>query len=218
MKKPEMPEPWEEIKPLLSPEEQVQLEELAGSGLTEKDLSDEDYANNDRRDGPQSLKARLVHMHKWLKLRNRETNDNIILRLQKTNSAEWHVSSVIVPFEHDRQVSGTLLRSIPTAAIAAAYTAQEIGGTINMNRAIALGEAIKEDPTKPLPKGRVTDSGFLARIGRQYEALSERQPDADVVQLMAEINGTSLPNVKKWLAAARKNMLLMPVASGRRRG
>jgi hypothetical protein len=87
-----------------------------------------------------------------------------------------------------------------------------------MNQLFALGEGIKEDHTKALKPGRVTDNSFLAHVGIQYETLSEKYPKSDTVELMAQVNNVAYSTVKKWLSEARKRLFLMPVASGRRRG
>lgn len=221
MRYPELPEPWEEVGTLM-PEQQNALEAIVGCQLTYDDVNDDADVNRTEEGGvtPKSLRAYYVMGHKWVRLRNRDTEEDVILRLQtrEPRAREIYVSAVISPFQNGAETTGIQLRALPIAAIAAAYTAREIGGTVNLNRTLVLGDAINDDPLKPLPQGRVTDQTFLARVGRQYDALVNDVSIDDPVRHMAELNKTSLPTVKKWLSAARKQLFLMPVAAGRKRG
>lgn len=219
MKYPELPEPWVEIESALPVEEQTVLESVVGSRIAYDDLTDDDVVRDSHQIFPKSLRAKWAMAHRWVRLRNEKTGDEVILRLQFTGGdmREVYVSAVISPFQHGSETTGQQLRDLPVSAISAAYTAREIGGAINMNRVLVLGAAINEDPLKPLPAGRVTDQSFLARVGRQYDALEERAEEENSVIAMARLNEVAVPTVKKWLASARKAMFLMPVASGRKK-
>lgn len=219
MRQPELPAPWEEIDGHLPSEQQEALESVVGCGLTYGDLTDIDVTREGNVATAKSLRASYVLGHRWVRLHNADTGDEMVIRLQRRGpgSYEVYVSAVISPFQHGSETTGQQLRDLPVSAISAAYTAREIGGAINMNRALVLGAAINEDPLQPLPAGRVTDQSFLARVGRQYDALEELHSGSDIGAMMADINGVGQSTAKKWLTSARKAMFLMPVASGRKK-
>lgn len=220
MRYPELPKPWVEVESALPEAEQTALESVAGSRIACDDLTDDDVVRDDHQTFPRSLRAKWAMSHRWVRLRNEETKDEVILRLQfkGADMREVYVSSVVYPFQNGAETTGMQLRALPVAAISAAYTAREIGGAVNLNRVLVLGEAIKDDPLKPLPQGRVTNQAFLAQVGRQYDALEEQHEGEDIGSLMADLNGVASSTAKKWLTAARKALFLMPVASGRKRG
>lgn len=219
MRYPELPEPWEEVAKL-PPEENSVLESVIGCRLTYADMTDDDVNHLDGGGTtPKSLRSFYVMGHQWVRLRNRDTGDEMVVRLQfgVRGQHEATVSAVIAPFQDGRDVTGSQLRSLPVSAIAAAYTSREMGGIVNLNRALVLGESAKDDPLAPLGPGRVTDQSFLARVGRQYDALEEQHEGEDIGAMMSELNNVAASTVRKWLTAARKAMFLMPVASGRKR-
>lgn len=215
-----LPKPWVEVKPGLTDEQQAALEAVAGTNLTEDDLEADDVTQ-DAWQSPKTLRAIWVKRHKWVRLCNGDTGDIFDLRIQYVGDITQtaYVSAVISPFWNGAETTGQLLRSLPVAAISTAYTARALGDVAERNRRVILGAAINDDPLKPLPKGgRVTDQSFLAKVGRQYDALEEQHKGEDIGALMAELNGVASSTAKKWLTAARKAMFLMPVASGRKRG
>lgn len=216
MSYPELPEPWE-VAEYLDQMDADALESVVGSGLSDADMTTDDVTDEQF---PKSLRGYWVKGHKWVRLYNRETGDDMIVRLQYRGpvASEAYVSAVISPFQDGSETTGAQLRALPVSAISAAWTAHEMKGTINLNRTLALGAAYKSDPMERLPRGRVTDQAFLAKVGRQYDAIAERHPGDDPVQRMMAINGVALSTVQKWLTAARKSMMLMPVAAGRKRG
>ena len=216
-----LPAPWEEIEDHLPVEQQNALEAVVGSRIAYDDLTDDDLERDGAVRCPKTLRAKWAMTHRWVRLRNADTGDEMVVRLQfKGNEMrEVYVSAVISPFQNGTETTGQQLRSLPVAAISAAYTAREIGNAVALNRTLVLGEAIREDPLKPLPKGgRVTDQSFLSKVGRQYDALEERHKGEDIGALMAELNEVAFSTARKWLTAARKSLFLMPVASGRKRG
>ncbi|KAB7790567.1 hypothetical protein [Bifidobacterium leontopitheci] len=215
-----LPAPWEELENGLPTDEQAALERVVGSRIAYEDLTDDDVARDGAQSFPRSLRARWAMGHRWVRLRNRDTGDEFVLRLQfkGDGTREAYVSAVISPFQNGRETTGAQLRALPVSAIGAAYTKREIGNAVALNRALVLGNAIDEDPLKPLPNGRVTDQAFLAKVGRQYDAMEERHAGEDVGAMMAELNGVAPSTARKWLTAARKALFLMPVAAGRKRG
>ncbi|NMN02355.1 hypothetical protein [Bifidobacterium panos] len=220
MRYPELPEPWEEVSGHLPADEQDKLEAVVGCKLTYKDMTDDDVIRDGEATLPNSRRSYYVMGHRWVRLRNAETGEEYVLRLQSKmpESKEVYVSSVIVPFQEGRELSGSAMRRLPLAAIGVVYSTREIQGTININRALALGNASKTfDPLKPLEPCKLADYGFLARVGLQYEAIGEAFPDVDATEYMATLNETTPSNVRRWLSASRKKGLLAPVASGRRR-
>lgn len=216
----ELPKPWEEVE-ILPSEQQQALEAVVGCGLSLDDMTDGDMAGDSQLREPRSLRAKWALNHRWVRLRNKDTGDEMVIRLQLKGSdaREVYVSAVISPFHNGEETTGSQLRALPVSAISAAYTAQEMGATILLNRTLMLGGGRSDwKPTDPLPRGRVTDQSFLARVGEQYDAFAGQYPDDDPVNHMMEVNGAALSTVKKWLTAARKAMMLMPVAAGRKRG
>ena len=220
MEYPELPEPWEEVSDHLPTDEQHELESVVGCKLTYEDMTDDDVIRDGEGTFPRSRRSYYVMGHRWVRLRNAETGEEYVLRLQSKmpESKEVYVSSVIVPFQEGRELSGSTMRRLPLASISAVYSTREIQGTININRTFALGSDIKTfDPLKPLAPGKLADYGFLARVGLQYDAINEASPGIDVTKRMADINKTTPSNVRRWLSASRKKGLLAPVATGRRR-
>ena len=219
MRKPELPEPWEEVQDHLPADEQKKLEAVVGCKLGYEDMTDDDVNRDGEGTYPRSRRAYYVMGHRWIRLRNKETGEEYILRLQSKmpDNREVYVSAVIAPFHNGNEITGSTMRRLPVAAIAAVYSAREIQGTININRVFALGEQLKTfKPLEPLEPGRLADDSFLAKVGLQYEALHEAKPHENTAKAMSELNSTPLSSVQSWLTAARKRGFLAPVPRGGR--
>lgn len=219
MRYPELPEPWEEVQDHLPIDDQNALEAVVGCKLTYDDMTDDDVSRDGEGTYPRSRRSYYVMGHRWIRIRNTETGDEYVIRLQSKmpDSKELYVSAVIAPFQNGSEITGSTMRRLPVAAIAAVYSAREIQGTININRTFAMDEQIKTfDPLKPLEPGRLADDMFLAKVGLQYDALSEANPDENTAKVMSELDETPLSSVQAWLAAARKRGFLAPVPRGGR--
>lgn len=234
----ELPFPWEEISGAATedmadtlarigatpaPESQQPisqdaiLEQLAGCPLTYGDMTDADVIRDNMMTTPRSVRSYYVMGHRWVRVRNMETDLEVLLRLQSRmpESREIYISSIIVPFDQGHEISGNDLRDIPVAAIATAYSRHEVQNIIALNRAFALGTSEQTDPMSPLPKASGSDR-FLALVGRQYDAIEQANPGRNIAKLLAEHNNTKLPNAQRWIAAARKRGFLAPAAKGQR--
>ncbi|OXN00850.1 hypothetical protein [Bifidobacterium vansinderenii] len=235
----ELPFPWKEVSPAASADatevlgrigarkdesyrgditEDSLLEQTAGCRLTYADMTDADVMRDSMMTLPKSARSYYVMGHRWVRIKNMENDVEVMLRLQSRmpESKEIYISAIVVPFQQGREMNGADLRDVPVGAIAAAYTRRELQGTINVNRTFALGDDIKRDPMEKLPKPSGSDR-FLALVGRQYDALEESHPGESIARLLAEHNGTKLPNAQRWIATARKRGFLTPVARGQRK-
>lgn len=193
------------------------LEQLAGCPLTYADMTESDISTDGMLTQPRSIRSYYVMGHRWVRIQNMETDIEVELRLQSRmpESREIYISSIVIPFDQGREFSGNDLRDIPVAAIAAAYSRHEVQSTILINRTFALGDSAGNDPMDKLPKASGSDL-FLALVGNQYDAFEHNNPDKNIAKLMAEHNETSLPNVQRWIATARKRGFLAPVVRGQR--
>lgn len=213
----ELPEPWEHLE-TVTDEKRDQLEAAAGTDISASDLAESEVQ---RWEGagwtPVSRRAWLVSGVGWQRIRNNETGQVVLLRMQTFDGVTQTVSSIIVPLDENAvTISGADVRSIPIAAISAAYNYDEAVGSSNMRTAMALlGNRELPAPKDPLPKAS-NDDGFAALVARQYRAIEESSPGAYVAGEMADINDKPLNTVQRWITNARKKGFIPPVAPGRR--
>lgn len=214
----ELPDPWEHVA-TLSPNEQGLLESIAGSKLTFDDLSEHDVNQSDIGKHPSSRKSWFVMGHRWNRIRNSETGEEIIVRLQTFDGRTSEISSVIFPLDMvDTQVTGARLRGFPVAAISAAYSYDEAKGLANIRTFFeVVGEGEKSEPLDKLPRADSSEL-FAALVARQYRQLEKETPDVNVAKAMAKLNEKPLPTVQRWIALARKKGYLAPAPQGRRNG
>lgn len=193
------------------------LEQLAGCSLTYEDMTESDISKDNMMPLPRSVRSYYVMGHRWVRIRNMETDLEVELRLQSRmpESREVYIAAIIIPFDQGRELNGNDLRDIPVAAIAAAYSRHEVQKIILINRAFVLGTSAPSNPMDKLPKASGSDR-FLALVGRQYDALEESHPGQNIARLLADHNGTKLPNAQRWIATARKRGFLAPVSRGQR--
>lgn len=211
----DLPEPWVRGENLTL-EESDMLEKSIGSGLTYDDLDDEDVTREGAATFPRSPKAWAVMGRRWVVINNRDTGEEVLLRLQHDAEGNVTVTSVAVPYDGGRTLTGADLRDIPVAALAAVFTADEMRGHAAMMRALALmGNDALPDPLAALPEGGQSQE-FLALVARQYEAL-EGQHGPATSEAMAKLNGRPASTVRRWIAQARKAKLLPPAMPGRRK-
>lgn len=206
----DLPEPWVEVEHLPD-KEQAALEATIGSRLTYDDLAPDEVRREGADTFPNGARAMLVMGHQWVRLRNADTDTEVIVRLQYSDGDDQSVSvsSVVVPFDAANEPTGAMLRTIPVAAIGAAYTRRRLEGTANLHITLTLGEGIKEDPLAPLPAASGKPE-FAARVARQYLAVERAQPDVKPVDAMRSINDAPLSTVQRWVTRARKYGFLPP--------
>ena len=204
-----LPRPWEEVG-LIEPESRRQLEDSIGSKVHLEDLEEgvDLSTNSSGVSFPMSEKARWFAGHRWVEIRNNDTQESVYLRLQRLQDSQITITSVALPFNGGRPVTGSALRDLPVAAIAAAYTAEELKSGINLRRAAALGFQVI-DPLTPLPEKVDRSDFFLALVAQQYDAL-ELQGSESPTRSMANLNKRPYPTVGRWVSQARKAGLLLP--------
>lgn len=212
----ELPAPWVHVE-TLSPEEQDALESTVGARIAYSDLDEHDVTTTGIGKEPLSRKSWLVMGHRWNRVRNQETGETVLVRLQTFDGRSHEVSSVIFPFDPvEPGVTGARLRGFPVAAISAAYAYDEQKGLANLRTFFEiLNEADSTDPLDPLPEARST-AKFSALVARQYREIESREPDVYPAERMKAINGKSLPTVQRWITQARRDGFLPPARTGRR--
>lgn len=157
--------------------------------------------------------------HSWVEIQNEDTDSLVILRLQNylELGEPMRITSVILPFEGSRDITGSDLRAIPVAALNAAFNRHEIEGQIKMRIGIALAGSPAGSPLDPLPPASATDR-FAALVARQYMEIERPTGTGNVARRLAELNGAPLPSAQRWIARARKHGYLPPATPANRRG
>lgn len=213
MKGLQLPEPWDHVEFIQDQAKLDQLEVIAGPGILYDDLTADDVNQEGVGRFPKSLRSWWVMGHKWVKLRNVDTDDEVLIRLQHDASGEkyYYASAVLFPFRPSHEVSGAEVRRIPLAAIVAAYARRELIGQAQLNITLTLGDEVKQDPLLPLGQGSASQE-FSAKVARQFMALEANAPDGNVAQRMAELNDRPLSTVQQWITRARRRNLLPPAS------
>lgn len=213
----ELPDPWEDLN-VVSTEHHEALEGAVGSGLTYEDLTDDEVERTQFGTMPKGGRSLYVMGAQWRRIRNVDTDVEVLLRLQRDrldSGAPVKVSSVVIPFEPGRDLQGTDVRSIPVAALAAAFTRDTQMSIAYLAIAFALGETERPDPLQPLPAPSARDE-FTALVALQYLALEKQKDKRSIVQRMSELNpdedGNPRPasTVQRWITRARKREMLPP--------
>lgn len=152
----------------------------------------------------------------WVQVRNTETGQVVLLRLQEQRSGAVKVTAVIFPFSENHSLSGADLRDLPLTAIAAAFSNDLMRRLASIMKKAALhgladGEvgSSPPGPMEPLPNPG-SSMRFLALVAQQYEALEAKDPARNPVEAMAELNGRPASTVRRWLGNARAAGLLPP--------
>lgn len=185
------------------------LENIVGSGLTEKDLGPEDGYIDGHWQYPRTPKGWQVAGARWVRIRNVNTGERVLLRLQDGPESNIAITSLIVPHRGVRALTGADLRDIPVAALSAAFTANEVRRNAPIRRkTILINDYPLPDPLAPLPDAERSDT-FLALVARQYEAL-EQDGQRPTIAAMAALNGRPESTVRRWVSQARKARLLAP--------
>lgn len=215
----ELPDPWLHVA-YFGEEDRRQLEAVLGSRLGPDELTDDDFVTDPVVGKlPFTERAKSVLWHRWAHLRNVDTDVEAYVRLQLSNETgkATEVTAVAFPQDMTRSLVGTDLRSLPVAAIAAAYTKHENDGVAHLQIALTLGDDFKSlDPLQPLPAASA-NSTFAARVALQFMKLEESTPSHKVPRAMADLNGTPLSTIQRWIARARKGGYLPPASPHSRR-
>lgn len=219
-RKTPLPEPWEDMG-RVDPEEFDALESTVGSRLTLDDLTEDD---TQRRDDsglgePRSRKSWIVMGRRWVKVRNKESGLEVLLRLQTFDGSTITISSMALPFRaEETELTGADLRSVPVAALAAAYSYDEQAGRANLATFLELVQHYTEgtEPLDPLPPAENSPK-FAALVARQFLTIEDADPKVYVAQKMADLNEKPLPTVQRWITQARRAGFLPPARTGRRR-
>lgn len=209
---PKLPSPWVHIAPLAS-EEQDALESIAGSAFSLSDLSEEEKTGR-----IQTRRAMEATRNRWVEIRNTDNELRVYLRLQGATSPEEppeRVTSVVVPFQTGKDLTGADLRSIPVQALTAAYSAHKLERDSNLLMNLLLAGSLSEDPLSPLPPATAEDS-FHAKVARQYRAFQDAAPTQNPIDQMAQLNGAAKSSVQRWVTRARRRGLLPPATQGKR--
>lgn len=177
----------------------------------------------------------------WKAVRNARNDMLVALLLRKRLVAHSVCSDFIGEYEVERLavmspadtlgITGTDLRNIPLRAIASAYGMAALKRTFAQNRWLRLADAKRQGiPEKylngtdgdkcgfppphildPLPAQYSRRPWFYALVAEQYDALEREHPDANVSNLMVELNSSvAAGSVRRWITRARKECLLKP--------
>lgn len=190
------------------------LERVLGANIQAAQLDE-----NDTHDGqPISRKAWLYYGFKWIKILNSESLIQAILRLQTFDGSNYTVSAISFPQQAGHaEITGSSIRTIPIAAIAAAYSLDMQTGSANLKTFLHVLQEVADevDPLAPLPKADSTQK-FAALVARQYRHIEKHEAGVYVPQRMADINDRPLATVQRWITKARKEGFLPPIATGRK--
>ena len=205
----QLPHPWED-RGAVDFDIREDLERSIGSDVLLEDLKEGvDLSTNEGGVAfPLTDKAWWFAGHRWVKITNINTLETVLLRLQRLQDSQITITSVAFPFNGGKPITGATLRDLPVAAIAAAYTAEELKSMINLRRSAALGFQVI-DPLTPLPEKVDRSDFFLALVAQQYDAL-ELQGSESPTRSMADLNKRPYPTVGRWVSQARKAGLLLP--------
>lgn len=148
-------------------------------------------------------------------------------------SIEYSIKNMVILSGWDGEIRGGDLRDIPIRAILAAYAQHDAEKNISFNRAFLLDFPERKGIPKkywvedsdsegdtvyspanildPLPAKYSKRPWFYALVAEQYDALAREHPDANVANLMVELNSDVAPgSVRRWITRARKEGLLPP--------
>lgn len=177
----------------------------------------------------------------WKAVRNTRNNMRVALLLRKKLdvrsipsrfTGEYQVTRMVVTSPAEtRDITGTDLRDLPLRAITSAYGMAALKRTFAQNRWLNLvdpeykgipekywnetgGHGCALPPSNildPLPAQYSRRPWFYALVAEQYDALEREHPDANVSNLMVELNSSVAPgSVRRWITRARKECLLKP--------
>ncbi len=176
----------------------------------------------------------------WKVVRNAQNDMRVALLLSKKLvgygppkfTGEYEVLRMVITSPAKVQdITGTDLRDLPLRAITSAYGKGGLERTIAQNRWLNLDDPeYKGIPEKywnetgghgcalppanildPLPTQYSRRPWFYALVAEQYDALAREHPDANIANLMVELNSdVAAGSVRRWIARARKECLLPP--------
>lgn len=177
----------------------------------------------------------------WKAVRNTRNNMRVALLLRKRLDTHRELPCFIGEYEIVRLaitssedtlgITGTDLRDLPLRAITSAYGKAALKRTFAKNRWHRLIDAKRQGiPEKywnatsgdewglppanildPLPTQYSKRPWFYALVAEQYETLEREHPDANVSNLMVELNSSVAPgSVRRWISRARQECLLPP--------
>lgn len=173
----------------------------------------------------------------WKVVRNAQNNMRVALLLREKLdvrsrpsrfTGEYQVMRMVVTSPaKTRDITSTDLRDLPLRAITSAYGRAMLWRTIAQNRLLNLADPeYKGIPEKywketgaegfahildPLPTQYSRRPWFYALVAEQYDALAREHPDANISNLMVELNSSVAPgSVRRWITRARKECLLPP--------
>lgn len=161
--------------------------------------------------------------HEWIILENGSTGARAYVRTTTDTPGNGlpsaRITSVLLTADDPNMGGGMKagdLTDLPLAQIQTAIT-WSIRERHGQDHAIMRDTGTEPwPPSRPLRESGLTGTGFLALVARQYLAIERDDPDENPVMRMAEINHVSRSTVRRWLAAARKAVLLKPRPRGRR--
>lgn len=173
----------------------------------------------------------------WKAVRNIRNNMRVALLLRKRLDTHSGLPSFIGEYDVERLavmspanalgITSTDLRDLPLRAITSAYGRAMLWRTIAQNRLLNLADPeYKGIPEKywketgaegfahildPLPTQYSRRPWFYALVAEQYDALEREHPDANISNLMVELNSSVAPgSVRRWISRARQECLLPP--------
>lgn len=177
----------------------------------------------------------------WKAVRNTRNNMRVALLLRKRLDTHSGLPSFIGEYDVERLavmspanalgITSTDLRNLPLRAITSAYGRAVLNRMIAQNRRLNLADPeYKGIPEKywnetgghgcalppanildPLPAQYSRRPWFYALVAEQYDALEREHPDANVSNLMVELNSSVAPgSVRRWISRARQECLLPP--------
>ncbi|MDY3690273.1 MAG: hypothetical protein SO032_07365 [Bifidobacterium pseudolongum] len=177
----------------------------------------------------------------WKVVRNTRNGMRVALLLQEKLdlrsrppklTGEYQVKRMVVTSPaKTRDITSTDLRNLPLRAITSAYGRAVLNRTIAQNRWLNLADPeYKGIPEKywnetgghgcalppanildPLPAQYSRRPWFYALVAEQYDALEREHPDANISNLMVELNSSvAAGSVRRWITRARKECLLKP--------
>lgn len=218
----ELPSPWEHVNYIKRDDSGglwELLEKTFGPQISDADLTEDDFIpKSESFKEPRTRRAMLATTFRWAHIRNTETGGDAYIRIQKLDSINLEINSLILPSNSQGDpITNSVLRTMPIAEIAVAYSREDQTTKANLQLGFHLidEQDFLQNPFQALPPADNSDT-FLAMVAHQYNELQRADPQSNPTKKMASLNNRSVQSVQRWLTTARKKLFLPPTRPGRK--